>query len=305
MSVFESNSRYLREVLIFCFHLKKTAAEAHRMLLSTYGKAALSERTCREWFQRFKSGAFDIKDRHGSGKENIFEDYELEALLTEDSCQTQEEMAESLGVTPQAISKRLKAMGMIQKQRNMVPKDVELRFVACGQLLQRQNRKGFLHHIVIGGEKCVHYDNPKRRKSWELPGHASMSTARPNIHVAKVMLCIWWYQLGVVYYELLKPSETITREWYRTQLMLLSRVLKEKWSHYQARHDKVILQHYNARPHVGRPAKTYLEMLKREVLPHPPYSPDVAPSNYHLFRYMAHGLALQNFRSYEEVQKRD
>jgi len=46
----------------------------------------------------------------------------LEALLHEDSCQTQEEsLAESLGVTQPAISKRLKAMGTIQKQGNWVP----------------------------------------------------------------------------------------------------------------------------------------------------------------------------------------
>ena len=35
------------------------------------------------------------------GKENIFEDSELEALLAEDSCKTQEELAESLGVQKQ------------------------------------------------------------------------------------------------------------------------------------------------------------------------------------------------------------
>ena len=46
MSVFELNSRNLREVLIFCFHVKETAAEAHRMLSRTYGEAALSEITC-------------------------------------------------------------------------------------------------------------------------------------------------------------------------------------------------------------------------------------------------------------------
>ena len=99
MSVFEPNFRHLREVLIFCFHLKKTAAKAHRMLSSTYGEATLSERTCREWFQRFKSGDFDIEDRHGGGNENIFEDSELEALHAKDLCQTQDELAESLGVT--------------------------------------------------------------------------------------------------------------------------------------------------------------------------------------------------------------
>ena len=29
------------------------------------------------------------------------------------------------------------------------------------------------------------------------------------------MLCIWWDQKGVIYYELLKPGETITAERYR------------------------------------------------------------------------------------------
>ena len=64
-----------------------------------------------------------------------------------------------------------------------------------------------------------------------------------------------------------------------------------------------IKQHNNARPHVAKVVKTYLETLKWEVLPHPPlYSPDVAPSDYHLFRSMAHGLADQHFRSYEEIK---
>ena len=84
---------------------------------------------------------------------------------------------------------------------------------------------------------------------------------------------------SVVYYELLKPSETIIGDRYRMQLMRLSRTLKEKRPQHQERHDKVILQHDNARPHVARPVKTYLEMLKWEVLPHPPYSPDAAPSD--------------------------
>ena len=37
-------------------------------------------------------------------------------------------------------------------------------------------------------------------------------------------------------------------------------------------------------------------------LTHPPYSPEVAPSDYHLFRTKAHGLANEHFSSYEEVK---
>ena len=61
------------------------------------------------------------------------------------------------------------------------------------------------------------------------------------------------------------------------------------------KHDKVILLHDNARPHVAKPVKTYLETLQWDVLPH--------PSDFHLFRSMAHGLADQRFHSYEEAKK--
>jgi len=103
-------------------------------------------------------------------REKVFKNAELKVLLHEDSCQTQEEWAGSMEVTQQIISKRLKAIGIIQKHGNWVPydlkpKDVERRLFVCEQLLERQRRKGFLHGIVIENEKWVHYDNPKRRKS--------------------------------------------------------------------------------------------------------------------------------------------
>ena len=90
--------------------------------------------------------------------------------------------------------------------------------------------------------------------------HTSTSTAKPNIHGKKLM-CIW-DQLGVVYYELLKPNETITEALYGTQLMRLSRALKEKRAYYYSRHDEIILLITSgspARPHVVAPVKTYLK----------------------------------------------
>ena len=112
----------------------------------------------REWFQHFKSGDIDVEDQRGGRKEKIFQNSELEALIAEDSCQMQEELTESFGVTQQAILIRLKVMGMIQKQGNWIPyelkpRDVERRFFACEELHQKQNRKKFLHRIVTGDGK--------------------------------------------------------------------------------------------------------------------------------------------------------
>ncbi|GBP05005.1 Mariner Mos1 transposase [Eumeta japonica] len=50
------------------------------------------------------------------------------------------------------------------------------------------------------------------------------------------------------------------------------------------------------------PVKNYLKTLDWEVLPHPPYSPDTTPSDYHLFRSMAHALSEQRFTSYEDTK---
>jgi len=73
------------------------------------------------------------------------------------------------------------------------------------------------------------------------------------------MLCIWWDQKGVIYYELLKSGQTINGPLYRQQLMSLNRALKEKRPEWATRHEKLIFHHDNARPHVTQPVKTYLE----------------------------------------------
>ena len=52
------NQAARREVLIFCFNWKKSAAEAHRMLVEVYDGTAPTDKSCREWFRRFKDGDF-------------------------------------------------------------------------------------------------------------------------------------------------------------------------------------------------------------------------------------------------------
>ncbi|EGI57774.1 Mariner Mos1 transposase [Acromyrmex echinatior] len=64
------------------------------------------------------------------------------------------------------------------------------------------------------------------------------------------------------------------------------------------RQHKVILLH-----DLAKFVKEMLEALHWEVLPHAAYSPDCAPSDYHLFRSMAHALAEEHFNSYEDVEK--
>lgn len=59
----ERNNDFFRIVLLHYFDLKKKPAHVHKLLKEAYGNSAPSERTCRKWFQRFKSGDCSTKDK--------------------------------------------------------------------------------------------------------------------------------------------------------------------------------------------------------------------------------------------------
>jgi transposase len=60
--------------------------------------------------------------------------------------------------------------------------------------------------------------------------------------------------------------------------------------------------HDNARPHTSKMTKKKLEDLDWEVLPHAPYSPDKAPSDFHLFRSLKNWLKGRRFEIRNEVR---
>nr|KAF6392649.1 hypothetical protein mPipKuh1_007835 [Pipistrellus kuhlii] len=61
-----------------------------------------------------------LKDKE-LGQTKKFEDQQLQALLDEDACQTQNQLAERLNVAQQTISNHLQAMGKILKEGKWLP----------------------------------------------------------------------------------------------------------------------------------------------------------------------------------------
>ncbi|EGI64490.1 Mariner Mos1 transposase [Acromyrmex echinatior] len=103
MPNFVPTKRNLREALLFCFHLKKSAVESQRMLSEACDNI------------NYTSSISICQPKK-------FEEEEMKALFDQDRDQTQEELAESLNVDRSTIFRLefpdLKAIGMIQKQGN-------------------------------------------------------------------------------------------------------------------------------------------------------------------------------------------
>ena len=160
----------------------------------------------------------------------------------------------------------------------------------------------FLKQIVTGDEKWILYNNVEWKRLWGKQNEPPQTTPKASLHPKKVMLYIWWNWKGVLYYELLLENQTINSNKYYSQLDQLKVVLDEK--HPELVNRKCIIFHQdNATPHVSLMTRQKLLQLGWEVLIHPPYSPDIAPSDFHLFQSLQNSLSGKNFNSLEDCKR--
>jgi histone-lysine N-methyltransferase SETMAR len=113
------------------------------------------------------------------------------------------------------------------------------------------------------------------------------------------MLCIWWDMEGTIHYELLERNLTVTAERHCQQLRRLEEAIQQK---RPGRRQGVILHRDNARPHTENMTKAAIQELDWENLPHPPYSPDLVPSDYHIFSSLSNNLRGVSFNNDAELQ---
>ncbi|GFS00039.1 histone-lysine N-methyltransferase SETMAR [Elysia marginata] len=82
-------------------------------------------------------------------------------------------------------------------------------------------------------------------------------------------------------------------------------VLMKKGRLRRVRQDKVkdaVIQHDNARPHTSRQTQCALQQLELPTIPHPPYSPDMAPSDFFLFSLLKKHLKGNHYETDAEVE---
>ena len=146
--------------------------------------------------------------------------------------------------------------------------------------------------MITGDEKWITYDNNVGKRSWLKPGEASQTVAKnakPALTPRKGMLRIWWDWKGIVHHELLGPDQTINSTLYCQQLMRLKQTIQKRRPKLINRKG-VVFNHDNVRPHTSLVTRQKLRKLGWEVFMHPPYSPDLAPSDSHLFRSQQNSL---------------
>jgi histone-lysine N-methyltransferase SETMAR len=113
------------------------------------------------------------------------------------------------------------------------------------------------------------------------------------------MITVFWDTDGVILVDVMARGETINSDAYIKTL----KNLKQSYWRVQPNRNPgdMLIQHDNARPHTSLRTEEAIAKFGWSVLPHPLYSPDLAPSDFHLFGPLKDALRGTGFEDDKSV----
>ena len=194
-SEMDTSRRELRVLLLHELRLVHKATEAKSNICDTMGKDALSTRTVRHWFSRFKNGDFELEDLPRSGIPSLVDMDFLKQLIEGDPRLTARCLAERLGCSHTTVETHLSELGITWKYGVWIPHDlsphrIQHRVDACMKLITSHRNYEWLRNLVTDDEKWVLYFNYTHKRQWLGAGETGVATPKDDLHPKKIMLSI-------------------------------------------------------------------------------------------------------------------
>jgi histone-lysine N-methyltransferase SETMAR len=220
-------------------------------------------------------------------------------------------IATELGVSRETIREHLIAMGKRYLCNRWIPHRLTEEQMAnregiCNELLNRYAANDFLCQLVTMDEVWIYWDNDGscHHRSWRGDGDVPDVEVRRVLTTRKHLMSVFWDCKGVLLMEVLPQGQTINADRYCNQLDHLVLAIQQKRRRLLGGgYHQIHYLHDNARPHTAAKSVQKLRDIGFSVLPHPPYSPDLAPSDFYLFSALKSAIRGRNYSSAEEIQE--
>jgi len=135
---------------------------------------------------------------------------------------------------------------------------------------------------------------------WRHTSSPKSKKVRVQRPASKVMLTFFWDYSGPIL-EHMPRGSTVTSATYSNLRENLKPAIRQKRRGFLT--TGVSLLHDNAKPHTATATVSTIEELLFESIPHPPYSPDLAPSDFHFFGPLKDALSETRFRDDDEMHE--
>lgn len=290
-----------------------SAADIKKDMDDVLGNSSPSRTTIYDWINEFKRGRTNTKQAQGAGRpktalsdENCLK---VQRIVLADRRIKIREIAETLHLSYGSIFNILhEDLGMKKLSARWVPRLLTpmqkmnrvVTSEACLGLMEQYPE--FFKQLVTVDETWLHYYTPETKlqsMQWMGPGEKPPKKAKTVPSAGKVMATVFWDHKGILLVDYLEKGRTINGPYYANLLDQLKQAILDKRPHLQKK--KIFLLQDNAPVHNSVVSMSKIHELNYELVPHPPYSPDLAPSDYFLFPNLKKHLAGQKYKFNSEV----
>ena len=287
----------MKEQLSNILHKKGlTPKDIHNDMVVTLGKDAPSYATVKRWVAEFKRVRQSLEDDPRPERPVTVATPEMvnkvHDIVMTDRRVTERFIASTVGISQGRVHYILtEDLEMRKLSARWVPrlltvdqKHTRRRLSRTNLNLFEEDPANFLKRFVIMDETWVHHftsEAKQQSKQWKHPGSPPPKKAKTVPSAGKIMASLFWDADGILLIDYLQKGQTINGTYYTSLLTQLREKIKIK---RRGKLTKGVLFHQdNAPVHKSVIAMAAIHDFGFKLIEHPPYSPDLAPSDFHLF----------------------
>jgi len=297
-----------RAIIWFFSKWEKSQAFKHDAMVSVYGDDAPSLATISRWTRQFQDGSDEITDTQRPGRP---QEEETERVVREE---LEANPSSSAGGIAQrhAIAKSTvyhiltKCLHLKYFHTKWIPHDLSpeqrvRRMNIAQDLLRRLHEMSpyMLAYLLTSDGSWFTLKIPNCA-GWARTREELGTIPKLKITKDKILIVVFWSFKCFFHVVAVPDGKTYTSE-FVTETLFPGLKAAVSVKHPQIGLSRMMLHWDNARPHTAGTTQTAANSLGIELLPHPPYSPDVSPSDFFLFGYLKGRMKGTTFSSSEQV----
>lgn len=274
--------------------------DIYEEICNVYGSNIISLRSVQDKTKKMNEGTYTIFDQQRSGRPKKLELIpKIQNYLDDNPYTSTRKIAKYFNIDKKTV-KLILINDLNMKRINfkwipykLSPKNAALRVEVSTKLyefLTNANRNK-LRKVLTQDETWIYFSNP-RNSMWINNNDNPPVRVSKKINSKKVMISVIWSVTGIKSVTMLGRNQKFNSKFFSdTVLDNLSKNISTK-GYY--------LHMDNAKPHIVPQKLKELGIIRLE---HPPYSPDIAPSDFFLFGYLKN--MLQGYEFDDEKQLYD
>lgn len=279
-----------------------TGKEIYDDMSKTLGEVCPSYATVKNWVASFKRGKISVEDDDRPGRpisvstpENV---NAVHDMILSDRRISIKQISETLKISCERVHHIIHAdLDMKKISAKWIPKclnaDQKRARVKSSRSLCALFDKDpdFLNRVITMDETWLYFYDPETKQQsmeWRHSGSPRPKKFRVQKSAGKVLASVFWDSRGVIMVDYIEKGKSITGEYYSSLLTRLHKKIVETRDKKFSK--EVLFLQDNAPAHKSRIAMNTIHDLGFKTLDHPPYSPDLAPSDYYLFPQLKKNL---------------